>query len=118
WYLLRGSHVETNRKALSMCLWMILFLAPTQAVVGDLHGLNTFEHQPMKVAAMEANWETSNDVPLLLFALPDRDLQGNRFEIGIPKLGSLILTHTWDGEVPGLREVDVVDQPPVWIVFF
>jgi len=118
WYLLRGREVDINRKALSMCLWMLLILAPTQAVIGDLHGLNTFKHQPMKVAAMEANWETSTNVPLLLFALPDRDLQHNRFEIGIPQLGSLILTHTWDGEVPGLREVAREDQPPVWIVFF
>ncbi|UAW98707.1 cytochrome ubiquinol oxidase subunit I [Halopseudomonas nanhaiensis] len=118
WYLLNGREVEANRKALSMCLWVILILAPTQAVVGDLHGLNTFEHQPMKVAAMEANWETQDKVPLLLFALPDRELQGNRFEIGIPKLGSLILTHQWDGEVPGLREVAPEDQPPVWIVFY
>ncbi|HDZ56944.1 MAG TPA: cytochrome ubiquinol oxidase subunit I [Pseudomonas xinjiangensis] len=118
WYLLKDRNVEANRKALSMCLWMILFLAPTQAVVGDLHGLNTFKHQPMKVAAMEGNWDTDVGVPLLLFALPDRELQANRFEIGIPRLGSMLLTHTWDGEVPGLREIDVEDQPPVWIVFF
>ncbi|WP_150305300.1 cytochrome ubiquinol oxidase subunit I [Pseudomonas saliphila] len=118
WYLLLGREVEANRKALSMCLWMILFLAPAQAVVGDLHGLNTFKHQPMKVAAMEGNWDTDVGVPLLLFALPDRDLQANRFEIGIPRLGSMLLTHTWDGEVPGLREIDVEQQPPVWIVFF
>lgn len=118
WYLLRDREVEANRRALSMCLWMILILAPAQAVIGDLHGLNTFKHQPMKVAAMEGNWETSTNVPLLLFALPDRDIQDNRFEIGIPELGSLILTHTWDGEVPGLREVAPEDQPPVWIVFF
>jgi len=118
WYLLNGREVAANRKALSMCLWVILILAPTQAVVGDLHGLNTFKHQPMKIAAMEANWETQDKVPLLLFALPDRELQDNRFEIGIPKLGSLILTHQWDGEVPGLREVSPEDQPPVWIVFY
>ena len=118
WYLLLGREVEANRKALSMCLWMILILAPAQAVVGDLHGLNTFKHQPMKVAAMEGNWDTDVGVPLLLFALPDRELQANRFEIGIPRLGSLLLTHTWDGEVPGLREIDVEQQPPVWIVFF
>ena len=68
WYLLRGREIEVNRKALSMCLWLILILAPTQAVVGDFHGLNTLEHQPTKVAAMEANWETSSGVPLLLFA--------------------------------------------------
>ena len=118
WYLLRGSEVEVNRKALSMCLWMILILAPTQAVVGDFHGINTLEHQPTKVAAMEANWETSSGVPLLLFALPDQENQSNRFEIAIPKLASLILTHDLDGEVPGLNEVPVEEQPPVAIVFW
>ncbi len=118
WYLLNNREVEAHRKALSMCLWLILFLAPAQAVIGDLHGLNTFKHQPMKVAAMEGNWETERGVPLLLFALPDRELQGNRVEFGIPRLGSLILTHTWDGEVPGLHEVSVEDQPPVWVVFW
>lgn len=118
WYLLLGREVEANRKALSMCLWLILFIAPAQAVVGDFHGLNTLEHQPMKVAAMEGNWETSRNVPLLLFAIPDKESQSNLFEIGIPNLASLILTHEWDGEVPGLNEVAVEEQPPVGIVFW
>ncbi|WP_144776789.1 cytochrome ubiquinol oxidase subunit I [Marinobacter maritimus] len=118
WYLLKGREVEANRKALSMCLWLLLFLAPTQAVVGDFHGLNTLEHQPMKVAAMEGNWETSRNVPLLLFAIPDQENQTNLFEIGIPGVASLILTHDWNGEVPGLEEVSVEEQPPVAIVFW
>ncbi|MBL4609385.1 MAG: cytochrome ubiquinol oxidase subunit I [Pseudomonadaceae bacterium] len=118
WYLLRGREVEVNRKGLSMCLWLILIVAPTQAVVGDFHGLNTLEHQPTKVAAMEGNWETSTGVPLLLVAWPDRDTQSNLFEIGIPKLGSMILTHDWDGEVPGLKDVPVEEQPPVALVFW
>ncbi len=100
WYLLRGGReVEANRKALSMCLWLLLFIAPpAQAVVGDFHGLNTLEHQPAKVAAMEGNWETSRNVPLLLFAIPDQENQTNHFEIGIPSLASLILTHEWDAK--------------------
>ncbi|MFO7993598.1 MAG: cytochrome ubiquinol oxidase subunit I [Marinobacter sp.] len=118
WYLLRGREVEANRKALSMCLWLLLFIAPAQLVVGDFHGLNTMEHQPMKVAAMEGNWETSRNVPLLLFALPDQENQTNRFEVGIPSLASFVLTHEWDGEVPGLNEVAVEEQPPVAIVFW
>ncbi len=118
WYLLKGREVEANRKALSMCLWLLLVIAPTQAVVGDFHGLNTMEHQPMKVAAMEGNWETSRNVPLLLFAIPDQANQTNRFEIAIPGLASLILTHEWDGEVPGLNEVAAEEQPPVAIVFW
>lgn len=118
WYLLRGREVEANRKALSMCLWLLLFIAPAQAVVGDFHGLNTLEHQPIKVAAMEGNWETSRNVPLLLFAIPDQDSQSNLYELGIPGLASMILTHEWDGEVPGLKDVPVAEQPPVAIVFW
>ncbi|GGE73312.1 cytochrome ubiquinol oxidase subunit I [Streptosporangium jomthongense] len=118
WYLLKGREVEANRKALSMCLWLLLILAPTQLVVGDFHGLNTLEHQPTKVAAMEGNWETSRNVPLLLFAIPDQENQTNLFEIGVPGLASLILTHQWDGEIPGLKEVAVEEQPPVGIVFW
>ncbi|MDO6442372.1 MULTISPECIES: cytochrome ubiquinol oxidase subunit I [unclassified Marinobacter] len=118
WYLLKGREVEANRKALSMCLWMLLILAPTQLVVGDFHGLNTLEHQPMKVAAMEGNWETSDNVPLLLFAIPDQENQTNLFEIGVPGLASLILTHDMDGVIPGLKEVPVEEQPPVAIVFW
>ncbi|MGO1461061.1 MAG: cytochrome ubiquinol oxidase subunit I [Marinobacter sp.] len=118
WYLLKGREVEVNRKALSMCLWMLLIIAPTQAVVGDFHGLNTLEHQPMKVAAMEGHWETSKSVPLLLFAIPDQENQTNRFELGIPSLASLILTHDMDGEILGLNEVAPEEQPPVAIVFW
>ncbi|MBD3640609.1 MAG: cytochrome ubiquinol oxidase subunit I [Marinobacter sp.] len=118
WYLLRGREVEANRKALSMCLWLILFIAPAQLVVGDFHGLSTLEHQPTKVAAMEGNWETSSNVPLLLFAIPDQEAQTNHFEIGIPSLASMILTHEWDGVVPGLKDVPREEQPPVAIVFW
>jgi cytochrome bd ubiquinol oxidase subunit I len=118
WYLLLGRDVEANRKALSMCLWLLLVLAPTQAVVGDFHGLNTLEHQPTKVAAMEGNWETRSNVPLLLFAWPDQEAQANRFEVGIPSLASLILTHEADGEVPGISESPREEQPPVAIVFW
>uniref|UniRef100_UPI00356888A0 cytochrome ubiquinol oxidase subunit I n=1 Tax=Halomonas sp. TaxID=1486246 RepID=UPI00356888A0 len=118
WYLLMGRDVEANRKALSMCLWLLLFLAPAQAVVGDFHGINTLEHQPTKVAAMEGNWETSGNVPLLLFALPDQEAQSNRFEVGIPSLASVILTHHADGVVPGISEVPPEEQPPVIIVFW
>lgn len=118
WYLLVGREVEANRKALSICLWLLLIVAPAQAVVGDFHGLNTFEHQPMKLAAMEGNWETDNKVPLLLFAWPDQENQTNHFEIGVPSLASYILTHEWDGVVPGLNEVPKAEQPPVGIVFW
>ncbi|MDZ7852742.1 MAG: cytochrome ubiquinol oxidase subunit I [Halomonas sp.] len=118
WYLLIRRDVEANRKALSMCLWLLLVLTPAQAVLGDFHGLNTLEHQPTKVAAMEGNWERSGNVPLLLFAWPDQEAQQNRFEIGIPSLASLILTHEAEGIVPGISEVPPEEQPPVWLVFW
>ncbi|WP_235039444.1 cytochrome ubiquinol oxidase subunit I [Vreelandella profundi] len=118
WFLVQGRDPEANRRALSMCLWLLLFLTPAQAVVGDFHGLNTLEHQPAKVAAMEGHWETSTNVPLLLFAIPDQEAQANKFELGIPSLASIILTHSPDGEIPGLNEVAVDEQPPVIIVFW
>jgi cytochrome d ubiquinol oxidase subunit I len=118
WYLLRKREVEVNRKALSVSLWMILVIAPTQAVVGDYHGLNTLQHQPTKVAAMEGNWERATGVPLLLFAWPDQKAQTNHFEIAIPKLASFILTHDWEGELPGISETPYAEQPPVFIVFW
>ncbi|WP_129138427.1 cytochrome ubiquinol oxidase subunit I [Modicisalibacter coralii] len=119
WYLLRGHDVEANRKALSMSMWLLLIAAPLQAFVGDMHGLNTLEHQPAKVAAMEGHWQQEGDgVPLLLFALPDQQAQTNHFEVAIPHGASLILTHSWNGTFPGLSEVPKAEQPPVWIAFF
>ncbi|MCE9663896.1 cytochrome ubiquinol oxidase subunit I [Halomonas sp. M5N1S17] len=118
WYLLIGRDVEANRKALSMCLWMLLVLTPSQALVGDFHGLNTLEYQPTKLAAMEGNWETREGAPFLLFAWPDQTAQQNRFEIGIPYAASLILTHELHGEVPGILEAPPEEQPPVALVFW
>jgi cytochrome d ubiquinol oxidase subunit I len=118
WYLLRGREVDANRKALSISLWLLLIIAPMQAVIGDFHGLNTLEHQPVKVAAMEGNWETGTNVPLLLFALPDQANQTNHLEVGIPGLASLILAHDFQGEVPGLDQAPAAEQPPVAIVFW
>ena len=118
WYLLIRRDEEANRRALSMCLWLLLVLTPAQAVVGDFHGLNTLEHQPTKVAAMEGNWETRSHVPLLLFAWPDHEAQANRFEIGIPSLASVILKHDPAGVVPGIAEAPPEEQPPVVIVFW
>lgn len=118
WYLLRKHDVEANKKALSMSLWLLLIAAPTQAVVGDFHGLNTLEHQPSKIAAIEGIWETESSVPLLLFAIHDQDNQTSHYQVGIPKLASLILTHDPDGELPGLNEIPRDEQPPVWFTFY
>ncbi|TXK62207.1 cytochrome ubiquinol oxidase subunit I [Alkalisalibacterium limincola] len=118
YYLLRKHAVEPSRKALKMCLVMLFFLAPLQAYVGDLHGLNTLEYQPVKVAAMEGAWDTQRGLPLLLFAIPDARNETNHFEVGIPKLASLILTHDLDGEVQGLKDWPAEERPPVGIVFW
>jgi cytochrome d ubiquinol oxidase subunit I len=91
---------------------------PTQIFVGDIHGLKVHEHQPMKLAAMEGIWETERGAPLLLFAWPDKEKEENRYAVGIPKLGSIIITHDPDGEIKGLKEVPPEDRPPVAPVFF
>jgi cytochrome bd ubiquinol oxidase subunit I len=93
-----------------------------QILMGDMHGLNTLEHQPQKVAAMEGNWETGSHVPLLLFALPDEAARTNHFEIGIPSLASIILKHDPAGVVPGLNDFVTAEgevlHPPVAPVFW
>ncbi len=98
-------------------LAMAIVLAPLQAVVGDMHGLNTLEHQPAKIAAVEGIWETESPAPFTLFALPDEDSRSNRFAIRIPYAGSLILTHSLTGEVRGLNEFENA-HPPVAPVFW
>ncbi|MFU8876697.1 MAG: cytochrome ubiquinol oxidase subunit I [Wenzhouxiangellaceae bacterium] len=118
WYLLRGRNPSSSRMALKMTVVMLAVATPLQLLLGDLHGLNTLEHQPIKVAAMEGHWETRQGAPLILFAWPDSSAEKNRFEIGIPYLGSLILTHSLDGEVQGLKSVPPEDRPPVGIVFW
>lgn len=118
WYMLRGQSVAHGRVMLGMALSLIVWLAPLQMVIGDLHGLNTLKHQPAKVAALEAHWETGSQVPLILFALPDPKAETNHYELAIPKLGSLILTHDWDGVVKGLKSFPPEDRPNPIIPFF
>jgi cytochrome d ubiquinol oxidase subunit I len=117
WRLLKGDKAPGVQASLRVGVVMAAVLAPIQAVIGDLHGLNTLEHQPAKVAAMEANWETRGHVPLVLFAIPDEATRENRFEIAIPSGASLILTHRADGVVPGLNEF-AGKHPPVAPVFY
>jgi cytochrome d ubiquinol oxidase subunit I len=89
----------------SMAMWMLLIVAPIQVVLGDLHGTNTFEHQPAKVAAMEGHFPTERGAPSILFGLPDAEAGETRMQIAIPNLASLYLTHSWDGEVRGLNDI-------------
>jgi cytochrome d ubiquinol oxidase subunit I len=117
-YLWRRRHLEIARTGLSLAMGILLVLVPAQIVLGDLHGRNTLEYQPIKVAAMEGDWETRAGQPLVLFAWPDETAERNDYEIAIPKLGSLILTHEWNGEVAGLKSVPPQERPPVPAVFF
>lgn len=103
---------------LRMAVGMIAVSAPLQLVIGDLHGLNTLEHQPVKVAAMEGHWSGEEPGHLVLFGLPDEEERTNHFEIAIPHLGSLILTHDWDGTYPGMADFPEDEWPPVVNVFF
>ena len=119
---LMGDRGAAMRKVFATGITLGAVLIPVQIWMGDMHGLNTLEHQPAKVAAMEGNWETGPNTPLLLFALPDDDARENRFEIGIPSLASIILTHHADGVVPGLNDFVAEDgtvlHPPVAKVFW
>jgi cytochrome bd ubiquinol oxidase subunit I len=118
WLLRSGRFYSEAKIMLSMTLWLLSVLVPLQILLGDEHGLNTREHQPAKLAAIEARWETERQVPLTLFAIPDESAETNRFAIDVPYLGSLILTHSLDGEVKGLKDFPVEDRPPVAIPFF
>ena len=119
---LYGDRSEAMYKGLRTGVTMAAALIPVQIFVGDMHGLNTLEHQPQKIAAMEANWETGGNVPLVLFALPDEEARENRYEIAVPNGASFILTHHLDGEVPGLNDFVAEDgtvmHPPVTPLFF
>ncbi|HYF61000.1 MAG TPA: cytochrome ubiquinol oxidase subunit I [Burkholderiaceae bacterium] len=116
-FLLQRRFEADASTMLRMALAFLGVMVPTQILLGDLHGLNTLEHQPAKVAAMEGLWETGRGVSASLFAIPDPANERNRFEIAIPKLGSLYLTHDWNGEVKGLKEWAPEDRPPVAIVY-
>jgi cytochrome d ubiquinol oxidase subunit I len=117
WQWLRGQRTPAVAAALRTGIVLAAVLAPVQALIGDFHGLNTFKHQPAKIAAIEGVWETQRGAPLLLFALPDEETRSNHFAIGIPKLASLILTHDPDGEIRGLSEFEG-QHPPVAPVFW
>ncbi len=118
WHLLKNNRDRGARIMFSMAMWMALLVAPLQIVAGDFHGLNTLEHQPAKVAAMEGHYDTHRGAPLILFGIPDDDAEETRFAVEVPKLGSLILTHEWDGEVKGLKAWPKEDRPPAEIVFW
>jgi cytochrome d ubiquinol oxidase subunit I len=117
WQVLRGTANRATPLTLRVGLTLGAVLIPVQIFVGDLHGLNTLEHQPQKIAAMEGIWETQRGAPLLLFALPDETERTNRYAIGIPRGASWVLTHEADGELRGLND-HIGEHPPVAPLFF
>ncbi|GAB1438826.1 MULTISPECIES: cytochrome ubiquinol oxidase subunit I [Providencia] len=120
WLLLKGKNNAAVRKMLSMALWMILIIAPLQAVIGDAHGLNTLQHQPAKIAAIEGHWSNDNQgaTPLILFGIPDMQQEKTKYAIEIPYLGSLILTHSLDKQIPALKSFPAEDRPNSTIIFW
>jgi len=118
YFIRRKMFAEESRIMFSMTLWLLTLLIPLQIVLGDLHGLNTLKYQPTKLAAIEAHWTPEKRAPLILFAIPDEKNEANHAVIEIPLLGSLILAHDLNGEVPGLKEWPADQRPPVAIPFF
>jgi cytochrome bd ubiquinol oxidase subunit I len=117
WQVLRGVGQRAAPKVMRTGLSLAALLIPVQIVVGDAHGLNTLEHQPAKIAAMEGVWDTERGAPLLLFAIPDLAERKNHLEIKVPKLASLILTHELDGEIRGLNSFGDAHPPPLPMFF-
>ena len=120
WHLRRGNDSRPVRKMLSMALWLVLLLAPVQAAIGDAHGLNTLKYQPAKLAAIEGHWQNdeARGMPLLLFGWPDMDREETRWALPVPRLGGLLLTHDWNGQITGLKEFPKGNRPNSTIVFW
>lgn len=121
WHLLKGNRSPAVRTMFSMSLWMVLIMTPIQIVAGDAHGLNTLKHQPAKIAAIEGHWSNEPGVvgvPLILFGIPDMEAETTRYAIEIPRLGGIILTHTLDGQFPGLSAYPPEDRPNSTIIFW
>src|SRR5262249_19526868 len=116
WLIRKGRSVEEGRVMVSMTLWLLTFLVPLQIFLRHQHGLN--QPAPAQVAAVEARWDPQPSFPPTLFAIPDPANETNRFAIELPYVGSLILTHSLDGAIKGLKEFKPEDRPPVAIPFF
>src|SRR5690606_26727930 len=119
WHLLRDRANEGARVMFLMAMGMVVVTAPVQVLVGDFHGLNTLEHQPVKIMAMEGHFDSHPEgAPLYLFGLPDEERKAVDYAIAVPKAGSLILKHDPDAPMPGLDTVDPAEWPPVAILFW
>ncbi|MBU1211717.1 MAG: cytochrome ubiquinol oxidase subunit I [Alphaproteobacteria bacterium] len=118
WHILRDSRNDSAHLMFSMAMWMAVIVAPIQVIAGDMHGLNTLEHQPAKIAAMEGHFETQKGAPLILFGMPNMETERTDYAIEIPGLGSYILTHHWDGEVKGLKAWPKDERPYAPAIFW
>ncbi|WP_405278941.1 cytochrome ubiquinol oxidase subunit I [Cobetia sp. Ld8] len=120
WLLLKKRDTPEVRKMLVMAVLMLMVTAPLQAFVGDMHGLNTLKHQPAKIAAIEGHWDNSHGepTPLILFGVPDMQREETRFALEIPALGSLLLMHDIDKQVPALKDFPAADRPNSTVVFW
>jgi cytochrome bd ubiquinol oxidase subunit I len=117
-YLVTGRFTDEAKTMMRMGLGMVVCLAPLQALIGDMHGLNTAEYQPAKVAAIEAHWDGSKPADLVLFAIPNEREERNDYEIAIPNLASFLITHDMNGLFKGLKDFAPSDRPPVAAPFF
>lgn len=118
YYLWRKRFVEHGKVMFGMAMLMAVFVAPLQLVIGHMHGENTMEHQPVKVAAMEGNWERGSNKPLYVFGIPNEETESTDYALKIPGGASFVLTGDVDGEIPGLKDVPADERPPVAIVFW
>jgi cytochrome bd ubiquinol oxidase subunit I len=118
WHLRQKQHEPESQRAMSMGLGLLILLVPLQIFIGDAHGLNTLQYQPAKLAAMEGLWTTQGRAPAVLFALPNSNTESNDYEVAIPGLASVYLTHDVNGIVKGLKDFAPQDRPPVGIVFW
>lgn len=121
WHMLKGHQTATVKKMLSMSIVALFLVSMVQVVVGDIHGLNVRDHQPEKLAAIEGHWdpvEKGEGVPFILFAIPDQENEMNHFSVEIPHVASLVLRHSFDGEIDYLKKFPKEDRPPVGIVFW
>ncbi len=119
YHLLRGTKREPARVMMHMALGFLAIVVPLQILAGHEHGANVYEHQPIKLAAMEGHWETyEENAPLILFAMPNEDREENDLELAVPKIGSLVVTGSFDGDIRGLKEWPASERPPVAIIFW
>ena len=120
WHLLKYHDNPRIRTMFSMAMWMVLIVTPIQILAGDQHGRNTLEHQPAKLAAIEGHWSNvpGESVPLILFGWPDMAAQKTLYPVEVPHLGSLLLTHSWDGQFPALNDFAAADRPDSTVVFW